>query len=40
MSFLSGFLIGLLLPRGVRYVREHPDQVRGGFRLVKRAFGR
>lgn len=40
MAFVCGILIGLVLPKCVRYVREHPDTIRGGFDAVKRAFGR
>lgn len=40
MSFIAGVLIGLALPKGVRYVREHPDAIHGGVLAVKRMFGR
>jgi hypothetical protein len=40
MAFLSGLLVGLVLPQCVQYVREHPDTIRGGFDAIKRVFGR
>lgn len=40
MAFTCGFLIGLIFPKCVKFVREHPEAVSNGFQAVKRAFGR
>lgn len=40
MSFLSGLLVGALLPGGIRYLRDHPDAVRDCVQAIRRAFGR
>ena len=40
MTFLTGMLVGLLLPKGIRYMREHKEQMRDGMSMMKRALGR
>lgn len=40
MTFITGMVVGFLLPKGIRYMREHPNQLRDGMQMVKRAFGR
>jgi hypothetical protein len=40
MTFITGMLVGYLLPKGIRFMRAHPDRMRDGMRTMKRAIGR
>jgi hypothetical protein len=40
MSFIAGMLIGLVLPKSVRYLRDNPDTVRGGIQRLRGMFSK